>query len=189
MQVEGLENLREGGPFVFTPNHSSHFDLLSIAGSLPGSMLHSTFAVAAKDYFFNRGWKALGARVFVNAIPFDRRLRISEGLQLCSDVLAMGGSLVIFPEGTRSPDGRLQEFKPGVAHILAGHPHAKAVPVYIDGAHRIMPKGSKKPGPGALRIRFGKPISFKASLSDAENFRRIAKRLHDEVEALGSKGR
>jgi long-chain acyl-CoA synthetase len=187
MEVEGLENLREGGPYVFTPNHSSHFDLLSIAGSVPGHMVHSTFAVAAKDYFFNRSWKALAARIFVNAIPFDRRGRVNESMQKCREALDMGGSLVIFPEGTRSPDGKLQSFKPGVAHLLAGHPKARAVPVYIDGAHGIMPKGSSLPGSGKLRIRYGKPVSFPAAGSDNESLKAIAETLRREVEALAKR--
>lgn len=182
--VEGLENLRSGGPFIFTPNHSSHFDLLSIAASVPGPMVHSTFAVAAKDYFFNRAWKAFGARMLVNAIPFDRRGRVDESMKHCREALAMGGSLVVFPEGTRSPDGKLQEFKPGVAQLLAGETKASAVPVYIDGAYGIMPKGSKFPGPGTLRIRYGKPISFGEAENSSEGLKKIAQRLKSEVQAL-----
>lgn len=184
MEVEGLENLRGSGPFVFTPNHSSHFDLLSISASIPGPILHSTFAVAAKDYFFNRSWKAFLTRLIVNAVPFDRRGRVNESMKKCREALDMGGSLVIFPEGTRSPNGILGEFKPGVSHLLAGHPTALAVPVYIDGAYSIMPKGSRFPGPGKLRIRYGKPISFRDAESDGESLRRIADRLRSEVQSL-----
>lgn len=185
LEVDGLENLAGGGPFVLTPNHSSHFDLLSIAGSVPLGMVHSTFAVAAKDYFFNKTFKALGARVFVNAIPFDRKGRVNESMQRCREALDEGDSLVIFPEGTRSPTGRLQEFKPGVGQLLAGHPRALAVPVFIDGAHQIMPKGSKLPGPGKLKVRFGKPISFRDLNPDAEGMKKVAERLRAEVVDLG----
>jgi 1-acyl-sn-glycerol-3-phosphate acyltransferase len=62
------------------------------------------------------------------------------------------------------------------------------VPVYIDGAHQIMPKGSKAPGKGKLRIRFGKPVSFRDTPADAEGFRQIAERLRAEVVDL-SRGR
>jgi 1-acyl-sn-glycerol-3-phosphate acyltransferase len=92
---------------------------------------------------------------------------------------------VIFPEGTRSPNGRLGDFKPGVGQLLAAHPNARAVPVFIDGAHDIMPKGSRAPGPGKLRIRYGRPISFRESGQDAAAFRAIADRLRAEVVALG----
>jgi long-chain acyl-CoA synthetase len=183
LAVEGLENLGDG-PYVFTPNHSSHFDLLSIASSLPPGLVHRTFAVAAKDYFFNRSWKAVGARLFVNAIPFDRRGRVDESMRKCREALDGAGSLVIFPEGTRSPDGRLQEFKPGVGQLLAGNPAAKAVPVFIDGAHEIMPKGSKFPAAGKLRVRYGKPISFAHLPPEAESYRIVSARLREAVEAL-----
>ncbi len=185
IEVYGMENLESGGPFVFTPNHSSHFDLLSIAGSIPLRMVHRTFAVAAKDYFFNKTYKALGARILVNAIPFDRKGRVNESMQRCREALDGGDSLVIFPEGTRSPNGQLQDFKQGVGQLLAGHPKARAVPVYIDGAYRIMPKGSKFPGPGKLKVRFGKPISFRDLTTEPESLKKVAERLRAEVVDLG----
>jgi long-chain acyl-CoA synthetase len=188
LKVEGLEHLQSGGPFVFTPNHSSHFDLLSIAGSVPHRMVHRTFAVAAKDYFFNKTYKAICARAFVNAIPFDRKGRVNESMQQCRDALVEGNSLVIFPEGTRSPTGELLDFKAGVGQLLANSAKAQAVPVYIDGAHQIMPKGSKGPGKGNLRVRFGKPVSFRDTAADPEGFRQVAERLRAEVVDL-SRGR
>ena len=188
LAVQGLENLAGGGPFVFTPNHSSHFDLLSIAGSIPPALVHRTFAVAAKDYFFNKTLKAIAARAFVNAIPFDRKGRVNESMRHCREVLDTGDSLVIFPEGTRSPTGELQAFKAGVGQLLAGHPAARAVPVYIDGAYRIMPKGSKGPGEGTLRVVFGRPVSFRDLPADPEGYRQVAERLRAEVVDL-SRGR
>lgn len=170
---------------MFTPNHASHFDLLSIAGSVPSRLIHRTFAVAAKDYFFNKTFKALAARALVNAIPFDRKGRVNESMQRCREALDQGDSLVIFPEGTRSPTGQLQDFKAGVGQLLAGHPKACAVPVFIDGAHQIMPKGSKLPGPGKLKVRFGKPISFRELTPDAESLKKVAERLRAEVVDLG----
>ncbi|MGZ3695336.1 MAG: AMP-binding protein [Bdellovibrionota bacterium] len=184
LEVEGLENLNSGGPFVFTPNHSSHADMIAIATSTPLSMLHRTYAVAAKDYFFGKWWMALGSRIMVNALPFDRKARVDESMRLCRYALDEGGSLVIFPEGTRSPTGNIQEFKTGVGRLLAGNPTAMAVPVYIDGAYAIMPKGSNFPGPGKLRVRYGKPITFAAMEPGPESNRQIADQLRAEVIAL-----
>lgn len=186
LKVEGLENLKSGGPFIFTPNHSSHFDMISIIGSEPTEMLHKSFAVGAKDYFFNKSWKAYLVRVLMNAMPFDRKGRVDESMNRCREALAAGGSLTIFPEGTRSPDGRLQPFKQGVGQLLAAHPKALAVPVFIDGAFAIMPKGSKFPGAGNLTIRYGKPISFRDLPSEADSYKKIAERLREEVVALSS---
>lgn len=188
LHVDGLENLEGNSAYVFTPNHSSHFDLLSLASALPHRLVQKTFAVAAKDYFFDRTWKALGARILVNAIPFDRKGRVNESMEKCRAALASGDSLVIFPEGTRSPDGELQDFKPGVGQLLAGKENVRAVPVLIEGAFQIMPKGTSKPGPGKLRIRFGKPISFQGISADSEGYKKVVERLRAEVVDL-SRGR
>lgn len=184
LTVKGLKNLGGKGPFLFTPNHASHFDTLAIVSAIPPELLHRTFAVAAKDYFFNKSFKALFSRVFINAIPFDRKGRVDESMRQCRDILSRGDNLTIFPEGTRSPDGKLQAFKPGVGQLLAGHPNARAVPVYIRGAFEIMPKGKGFPGPGRLEIIFGKPISFSSLKPEAESYKKIAERLREEVVAL-----
>ncbi len=186
MAAEGIEHVREGGPFVFTPNHTSHFDTLAVMAAIPGRDVHYTFAVAAKDYFFNKTWKAAAARLLINALPFDRKARIEESMERCENVLERGGSLVIFPEGTRSPTGQIQDFKPGVGRLLAGREKVKAVPVYIAGAHDILPKGTKVPrGLGVqLKIYFGEPISFEGVGATPDAYRQIALKLQSEVERL-----
>ena len=184
IEVYGLENIESGGSFVFAPNHSSHFDTMSIMGSLPVSFVHSTFAVAAKDYFFDRTWKAILSRVFINAIPFDRKGRIDESMEKCHEILHQGGSLVIFPEGTRSSHGGIQSFKPGVGRLLAGNIQTRAIPVYIDGAYKILPKGKGFPGEGKLRVYYGKAISFQHLKPEPESYRKIAEHLQEEVQAL-----
>lgn len=190
IEVYGLENLYESkGSLVFAPNHTSHFDTMSIMGSIPGHAIHRTFAVAAKDYFFNKSWKALFSRVFINAMPFDRKGRVDESMAKCREILGQGGSLVIFPEGTRSPDGQIQDFKSGVGRLLAGHRRACGVPVYIDGAFGIMPKGSGFPRNGKLRVFYGKPISFQDLKAGPESYRTIAEALHKEVLALQAEAR
>ena len=186
MTAYGIEHIRDGGPFVFTPNHGSHFDTLAIAASIPGKDVHYTFAVAAKDYFFNKTWKAAVARLLINAIPFDRKMRIDESMARCGSVLEHGGSLIIFPEGTRSPTGQIQDFKPGVGRLLAGREKVRAVPVYISGAHDILPKGSRLPrGTGVhLKVYFGEPISFEEFSASPEAYKEIAQKLQAEVMRL-----
>ncbi len=190
LDVEGRENILEGGPFVFTPNHASHFDTLAIMAAIPGRDVHHTFAVAAKDYFFNKSWKALGARLLINALPFDRRARIDESMRLCREVLQEGGSLVIFPEGTRSPTGQIQEFRPGVGQLLAGQSKVKAVPVYIAGAWDILPKGARAPRWGVkLRVVFGRPVDLSDLPATHEGCLETARRLEKEVRAMEGRRR
>ncbi len=183
-EISGLENIPSNTPLLFAPNHTSHFDMLSIVGAVPTSLIHRTYAVAAKDYFFTSWWKALLARIFVNALAFDRRGRIDESMAKCREVLDNGDSLTIFPEGTRSPDGKLQSFKPGVGQLLASHPKALAVPVYISGAYEIFPKGSTQVKPGLLRVHFGKAISFSDLPPIPESYKKVADRLREEVVRL-----
>ncbi len=148
------------GPVIFTPNHSSHFDVLSIEASVGFQRIRKLFAVAAKDYFFNREWKSLFVRLALNAIPFDRKKHVEEGMYTCKEIIDNDGSLIIFPEGTRSPDGSVNEFKPGVGQLLTHSAKVKAVPVYIHGAYKLFPKGASFPRPGSLKVVYGDPISF-----------------------------
>lgn len=170
--------------FVFTANHASHLDSISIVSTLPRWLLSKTFTVAAKDYFFDRSWKAFLFRLLINAIPFDRKKRVDEGMRKCREIIDHGGSLIIFPEGTRSPDGKLQDFKPGVATLLCRNDKVKAVPIYIEGAHRLFPKGSRLPKPGKLRVLYGKPISFAHLEATTENYQLVASTLRAEVAKL-----
>lgn len=186
MRTEGLENIQdEHMSYVFTPNHSSHFDTLSIMAALPEHLVHKTFPVAAKDYFFNKWWRCIISRTLINCIPFDRKLRVDEGMQKCHEVLSGRGSLLIFPEGTRSPDGKLQEFKAGVGQLVAAQHRVRAIPTYIEGAHAILPKGSGIPHPlGTLRVRFGKPMCFSHLPHSKDSYRTIARELQNEVDKM-----
>lgn len=179
-----VETLRTPEALIFTANHSSHFDSLSIVATLPRSRVARTFTVAAKDYFFDRAWKSFFFRLLLNAVPFDRKKRVDEGMRKCREIIDHDGSLIIFPEGTRSPSGKLQSFKPGVATLLCRNPKVRAVPVYIDGAYQVFPKGSRLPRPHKVKIVYGKPISFVDFDSTPENYVKVAKILEQEVEKL-----
>jgi long-chain acyl-CoA synthetase len=182
-KVKDQEFINSGGSFILTPNHSSHFDLLAILSSIPLRKLKTTYAVAAEDYFFNTRLKSLFVRLVFNAIPFDRKARIEKGFTICEEILKAGGNLVIFPEGTRSPDGNLSAFKAGVGRLLAGHAYS-AVPSYISGAFSILPKGGMIPKLHPLSIRFAKPVNFKQVSPDSKSYLLVAETLHHSVENL-----
>lgn len=172
--------------WIATPNHASHLDLLSVLGSVPLSRLNGTYAVAADDYFFNNPIKAYIVRLLFNAIPFERRARIDTGFKICEEILREGGSLIIFPEGTRSPTGQLSEFKPGVGRLLASHSYP-AIPVYIRGAHEAFPKGAAMPTPHPISVYVGQPLKFVSATADVSGYQNIALKLHDAVQALAVK--
>ncbi len=183
-QSDGAKDLAMIGNFIVTPNHSSHLDLLAIVASLPLSMVNKTYAVAADDYFFNNPVKAFIVRVLFNAVPFKRRARVEESFKVCEDILMAGGNLVIFPEGTRSPNGKMSSFRPGVGRLLSGKAYL-AVPARIKGAYDAFPKGATWPKPSAVKIVFSKPLQFESYLTEDKNsYLTIAKKLESTVSAL-----
>ena len=96
--------------------------------------------------------------LFLNTFPFSRTGGAQAQLHSSSNLLKSGWNLVLFPEGSRSVDGRMGEFKPGVGH-LANETGAPVVPLHIRGSYQIMPRGQKLPLPGPVRVRIGKPMT------------------------------
>ena len=116
-----------------------------------------TAVAAAADYFFDTWWRAVGSSVLFNTFPIDRRggtMAATPG-----EVLADGWSLLIFPEGTRSQDGWMGNFRMGAA-FLANEHGVPVVPVAHRGTFAAMPRGQNWPAPGRrqLTIRFGEPL-------------------------------
>lgn len=132
MRVRGLEHLG-AGPCIFAPNHQSHFDIAALLGLLPGI----TRFAAKREMFAEPILGAVLRTMGMIAIDRDDPLASIERLQ---KVTLDGGSLVIFPEGTRSPDGELLPFRKG-AFVAAIHLGVPIVPVVCKGTTRIMPKG------------------------------------------------
>ena len=177
---------KEKGALVFTPNHKSHLDTVAVVSTMNYTRQRKTFAVAAKDYFFENSLKALFARIFINAIPFDRKKQVKEGIKKCSAILKEGGSLVIFPEGRRVQNKEMDVFKPGVGHLLAGNKDVKAVPVYISGSERAFPYGSCILRPAKVKVFYGEPISFE-NFTTEDAFKKVAEKLQEEVQKLKDK--
>jgi 1-acyl-sn-glycerol-3-phosphate acyltransferase len=145
--VRGAEHVASGDPVVFAPNHQSHLDILSLIAYLPG---RTRFA-AKKSLWRHR---VVGAVLgTLDMVPIDR-----DDPRAAVDALrrtdAAAGSLVVFPEGTRSRNGQLREFKKG-AFVLAIEAGLPIVPVVCRGTRRLMPRGSRLtvvPGPVELVI-------------------------------------
>jgi 1-acyl-sn-glycerol-3-phosphate acyltransferase len=184
VRIEGRERIPATGPFVLVANHSSHLDAVVLSCALPGRQWNHTYAAAAQDYFFRSVFRSLAAVVFVNAMPFDREQGSEKSLELCADVLHVARQgLIMFPEGTRSPDGRIGRFRSGVGRLLAGTP-VPAVPAYIEGAHAAWPKGSVLPRPYRVRVRIGAPRAYPSVPRTREGAAEIAGDLEAAVRAL-----
>jgi 1-acyl-sn-glycerol-3-phosphate acyltransferase len=167
LTVEGGEHLPPS-PFIICSNHTSHIDsaVLMTASGLP----FSTFALlGASDYFFDSRRVRFVVSRFMNVIPIDRQAQpksLRRSLTMCDEFLQRThGNLILYPEGTRSNNGEMHAFKKG-AGLFAVALGVPVVPAYIEGAHKILPKGKNIPRMGTATVRFGEPIRFTSNLSD-----------------------
>jgi 1-acyl-sn-glycerol-3-phosphate acyltransferase len=179
-RLDDLAQLDDPPPVIFAPNHHSHLDTGLMIRSVPPTWRRDLVVAAAADYFFDKHWKAAFSALALNAIPIDRESTGRKSSDLIRDLIADGYSLVIYPEGGRSPDGWGQSFKGGAAY-LSSRTGAPVVPVFIDGTGAIFGKGMKKPKPGRTKVIFGHPLVA----DDGESTRRFNGRIEAAVTALG----
>lgn len=165
---------------IFAPNHHSHVDTPIMVTSVPEPWRSKLVVAAAADYFFDTKVKGTAAALALNALPIDREVTGRKSSDLIRDLVDDGWSLVIYPEGGRSPDGWGQEFKGGAAY-LSNRTGAPVVPVFIDGSGAIFGKGMKRPKPGSTRVVFGAPLHP----IEGESTRRFNARIEAAVAALG----
>ena len=168
LQVHGDEDLKSiKTPLVFAANHTTHLDTAFMITALPARLRNRTVIAAAMDTFFMKSGKAFRTVLFFNAIPVDRQKVNRRSAQQALDLLEDGWNLLIFPEGGRSPDGTLREFKTGAA-FLAQRAGATVVPTYIHNAGYVWPKkfakapmfrNDESKGRRSVEIYFGLPIT------------------------------
>jgi 1-acyl-sn-glycerol-3-phosphate acyltransferase len=178
--VDGRERLDAvEAPVIFAANHHSHADTGLLLSLLPERFRRKTVVAAAADYFFDRRAKGTFHALTFGAVPMERTKVNRRSAEVATDLLADGWSLVIFPEGGRSPDGWAQEFRGGAAYLAvrSGRP---VVPVYIEGTRQMWPKGQRLPRPHKVTVTFGTPISP----DPGEDARRLAARIERAVAAL-----
>jgi 1-acyl-sn-glycerol-3-phosphate acyltransferase len=156
--VEGLDRFAATeGPIIFAANHASHLDAPLVLSVLPEPWRHKVVTLAAADYFFDSRLKAAYFAFSLNAVPIER-MKVSRGWAERAEALIDDGwSLLIFPEGGRSPDGWGQVHLSGTAW-LAVHSGRPLVPVHIAGTGRLLPRGAKRLYTGRTTVTFGPPI-------------------------------
>jgi 1-acyl-sn-glycerol-3-phosphate acyltransferase len=183
-EIVGEEHLRNNRSFVLVANHSSHLDAVCLLAGLPLRRLHRAFPAAAADYFFKSVPRTWIATIIMNALPFARQTQIRHSLAICRELLANAGNvLIIFPEGTRSKTGEIQEFKPGIGALVAGR-DVPVLPCYLDGAFRAWPKGKRIPRPRKVRLIIGAPRNCAAMPSDKSGGAVVASELRAAVQQL-----
>ena len=145
---------------VYFANHTSHLDALVLWSSLPRHLRAITRPVAAKDYWGRGAIRRYMASTF-NALLIDRKkIKVhASPVDLMIREIGTKYSLIVFPEGGRSPDGEeMGEFKSGLYYLGKKRPDLELVPVYIDNLNRVLPRGEFLPVPLLSCITIGPPI-------------------------------
>jgi 1-acyl-sn-glycerol-3-phosphate acyltransferase len=178
--VEGLDNVPPTGPVIVASNHLSFADSLVIPIVAPRKVVF----LAKADYFTGTGIKGALSRAWfegIGMIPVDRddtKAAIAS-LDTALAVLGRGEAFGIYPEGTRSRDGRLYRGRTGVGH-LALTSGAPVVPVGLEGTQHLQPVGSRVPRLARVTVRFGEPLHF-AGRYDGVPLGRARREVTDEV--------
>ncbi len=182
LQVAGRDRLPARGPFLIVANHVSDLDPPVLAAALPRAILRNVYWSGDRDRLFASAFSRGFCRA-AHIFPVDER-NAAATLAMAEAVLDGGHGLVWFPESWRSPDGRLQPFRPGVGALLGRRP-VPVVPACIDGTFAAMPRTRRLPRPHPVSVRFG-PVIDPGRLdvsADAEPAA-IAAALRDAVAAL-----
>lgn len=180
LEVEGWESIPEGA-CLFASNHQSMVD-----PPLVGSCLPREIAFVARRSLFDNPIFGFVIRA-CHSIPLDRGQADVGAIRAALGALAAGQGLLIFPEGTRSPDGVIADAKAG-AGLLACRSGAPVVPVRIRGARDVLPRGALFPaGTARIRVRFGAalgPATYDPGRDHPDRFLEASRRILEAIKAL-----
>ena len=183
VRVDGLEELNGKGPYIFMSNHQGSYDIFALLAHLPFQ-----FKWLAKKELFSIpffGWTMAAA----GYISIDREgtRQTVKAMNEAAEKIREGMSVVIFPEGSRSPDGSIQPFKKG-GFTLAIKSGVPIVPIAIAGSRDIMPKDKLTTASGEIRIRMSPPIEIKDySLKDRKSLmEKVSKTISKNFKLISS---
>ena len=186
-EVRNLDRLEDlEGRAIFVTNHHSHLDTTLLLTTIPRPWRHEMVVAAAADYFFDTRPKAALAAWAYGAVPMERQKVSRRGADAsAADLIEDGWSLLIFPEGGRTPDGWGQPHKGGAAY-LAVRCGVPVVPIHLDGTGRVLPKGKSVPDPadrrGQLRRTHVAPTTTRTPDGSAARLERAIAELADETD-------
>ena len=185
LEARGIENI-PAFPFIIAPNHCSNMDGFVVGLSVPLAVFKNLYLQGYQTYF--QGWlPSLFARL-AHVIPIDPETFLSKALQLSSYVLKKNRALCIFPEGGRSIDGSLLEFKKGIG-ILAMEHNIPVVPLLIEGTFEALPRGALLPRFSKITLTIGKPlypgdVDFSKKPEGMDEYQFFANEVRERVKGL-----
>jgi 1-acyl-sn-glycerol-3-phosphate acyltransferase len=185
LRVFGVEKIPSEPPFILAANHCSHLDALVLGSAVSSWLRDRTFPVAAGDVFFDSTWKSVLSAKLLNALPIWRKHCGPHALQQLRRRLVDEPCVyILFPEGGRSRDGKLLQFKTGVGMLVA-ETNVPVVPCHLSGTLRALRPGSWLPRPERITLRIGRPLRFANVPNERAGWRDISAALREAIERLG----
>jgi 1-acyl-sn-glycerol-3-phosphate acyltransferase len=161
--VIGREHLPAKGPAIIAANHNSHVDTLLLLTIFPLRLMHCLRPAAAADYFLKDPFIGWFSRKLVGIVPIERA-KAGTGADVLAparQALSEGAIIIVFPEGTRgAADDEMGELKSGIARLAEAYPDVPVCPIWIEGAGRVLPKGTVLPVPLNCTVLVGEPLAW-----------------------------
>ncbi len=192
VRVEGRNFIPHNRHTLVVANHASHLDQGLVKHAL-GAYGRNLMTLAAQDYFFEGKYKKAYFEQLTNLVPMSRSGSLRSALRAAGDLLDGGKTVLIFPEGTRSTDGRLRPFKAAMGHLTLRH-NVDVLPIWIEGTAQVLPKGASIPKGRRVEARIGPPLLVSElkrvtrDLNTSDAARVVTRITHMAVAAL-SEGR
>lgn len=187
-EIHSREHLPTEAPFVMVANHSSHLDAIALCAPLPMRLRAQVFPLAAGDTFFSKPTASLFAAHALNALPVWRKSGGRHGMEdLRQRLVEEPCGFVLFPEGTRTRDGRMGSFKAGLGMLVAGT-GVPVIPCHLEGCFAAWPPHCGRPSPGRVRLRLGAPRTFAEVANDRAGWEHIGRSAEQAVRELGGSG-
>jgi long-chain acyl-CoA synthetase len=189
-KITGRAFIPQNRNTIVVSNHASHLDMGFVRHAL-GTYGEDIVSLAAQDYFFEgNGLRRAFFENFTNLVPLDRKGSLRQAERQAAEVIEQGRTMLIFPEGTRTTDGEIQEFKPLVGHLALTY-GVDILPIWLGGTRDALPKGSVLvPRKRNLEARIGPPLTvadmkrLTVGMTPADAAREVARLARQAVQAL-----